>query len=140
MSTLQARNLLQALDIRESSLKVTSSQILSTILSRMLSSTSTSSKWDGHLQGIDSISLSVALWEMIARRWLSIFERFGDKEHLELLAKFLVECVTESEESEFKGITAQNVTARLLRRADFYEMRKIQGKFFLPFLFFSFSF
>lgn len=121
---IQARNLLQVLEL--SNVNSSSSQILSTILARMTATSSTS--WNGHLQGIDASCLRIALWEMIARRWISVFERFSEPEHLETLAQFLVASISTIEKLDPNQISVQTVTARLLRRADFYEMRKLQGK------------
>lgn len=92
----------------------------------MISTSSTA--WNGHLQGINSLSLPVALWEMIARRWISVFERFSETEHLEMLAGFLIASISTIEILDPREISVQTVAARLLRRADFYEMRKLQGK------------
>lgn len=53
---------------------------------------------------------------------------FGTSEQLQQLAQIIVGSIG-SESTSHTQISIGTVTARLLRRADFYELRQLQGKF-----------
>ena len=65
----QSRTLLQSLKLSTPS--ASAQPLLSAILSRIVVG---DSSWSGELRGIDNDAIRVALWELITRRWLSVFE------------------------------------------------------------------
>ncbi|GAA6014036.1 hypothetical protein JCM11491_003496 [Sporobolomyces phaffii] len=115
-----ARILLQQLELADSRLADTSS-ILSAVLSRL--GVSTHSLWSGYLRGLHSEQLSIALWEMIARRWMIVFDSLSTEAELEKL----VALVVASFEGD-KNAGRDEITMRLLKRADFWELSSLQAQ------------
>lgn len=70
---IQTRILLQQLEFAADRHLEDTSETLDAILARLGSST-VSSDWAGHLRGLKNDQGPVALWEMISRRWLGVFE------------------------------------------------------------------
>ena len=71
--------------------------------------------------------LPAALWELLARRWTETLEQHASDEQLAEIAQVVVRCMGPKDESRTHELSLEGTTARLLRRADFYELRRLQG-------------
>ncbi|KAK4698573.1 nucleolar pre-ribosomal-associated protein 2, partial [Phenoliferia sp. Uapishka_3] len=98
--------------------------IFAVILAR-LEEANESVSWSGHAHGMDNGELAAALWELVSRRWLQTFELFASPEQLAQIATLIVRCMASP--SNPHQITINASTSRLLRRADFYEHRRLQS-------------
>jgi hypothetical protein len=75
--TVQARTLLQFLEGgAPSDADADAAETILAVILRRISARSADdwSSWDGHLRGMNSAQLPAALWELVSRRWLPIFE------------------------------------------------------------------
>ncbi|GAA5858645.1 hypothetical protein JCM1840_006498 [Sporobolomyces johnsonii] len=117
-----ARTLLQHVELGAVAPEEVSS-ILSAILTRLGSSTG----WSGFLRGMRDVEVPAALWEMVGRRWMGTIERFATDEQLKQLVGLLVSCLSADAESG-AGITFNETTNRLLRRADLWELPRVQAQ------------
>ncbi|ORY64771.1 hypothetical protein BCR35DRAFT_185327 [Leucosporidium creatinivorum] len=122
-----AQTLLQALELGSPAAIEDAQPILGAILNLITRSSDDVPSWDGHLRGLSLASLPVATWELISRRWLPVFERYASAEQLKQIAELIVGSMTNGIAKE-EGITIDGITARLLRRADVYELRSLQGE------------
>ncbi|GAA5889290.1 hypothetical protein JCM5296_005857 [Sporobolomyces johnsonii] len=117
-----ARTLLQHVELGAVAPEEATS-ILSAILTRLGSSTG----WSGFLRGMRDVEVPAALWEMVGRRWMGTIERFATDEQLKKLVGLLVSCLSADAESG-AGITFDETTNRLLRRADLWELPRVQAQ------------
>ncbi|KAL8287505.1 hypothetical protein RQP46_003363 [Phenoliferia psychrophenolica] len=117
-----ARTLLQSLSA--STPEADAHAIIAAILARL--STSSTTPWTGHAHGMTLDELPSALWELVTRRWLQTLEASASTEQLAQLAAIVVQCLSNPENPQ--EISLHATTARLLRRADFYELRRLQAQ------------
>ena len=68
----QARTLLQS--IVTSTTAEVAQTILGALLARITTPDKAESAWSGHVQGVKGSEIPAALWELISRRWLTVFE------------------------------------------------------------------
>ncbi|GAA5926984.1 hypothetical protein JCM1841_001603 [Sporobolomyces salmonicolor] len=115
-----ARTLLQHIELAPLAPEEASG-ILSAILTRLGSSTG----WSGFLRGMRDEEVPAALWEMLGRRWMGTIERFATDEQLKQIVGLLVSCLSADAESG-SGATYNETTSRLLRRADLWELPRVQ--------------
>ncbi|GAA5957201.1 hypothetical protein JCM21900_004681 [Sporobolomyces salmonicolor] len=114
-----ARTLLQHIELAPLAPEEASG-ILSAILTRLGSSTG----WSGFLRGMRGEEVPAALWEMVGRRWMGTIERVATDEQLKQIVGLLVSCLSADAESGGYNET----TSRLLRRADLWELPRVQAQ------------
>ncbi|GAA5895691.1 Urb2 domain-containing protein [Sporobolomyces salmoneus] len=120
---VSARLLLQQLELAADSNLEDSSLILDAILAR-LGSSSPSANWSGYLRGMKTEEVSLALWEMISRRWMSVFESLSSEEQIKKLVAMIAGCLEGAETYSSRD----EITRRLLKRADFWELSSLQAQ------------
>ncbi|SCZ87681.1 BZ3500_MvSof-1268-A1-R1_Chr2-2g05147 [Microbotryum saponariae] len=123
-----ARTLLQGFE--KGADKATAEQVIDIISSRCAPGSTDGRAWDGYLRRMDLGQLPTALWELVTRRHLALFERLGSETSLWSIAERIVSNIT-TEHVKDEDLTIKSITRRLLRRADLYELPRLRQQFHL---------
>ncbi|GAA5926924.1 Urb2 domain-containing protein [Sporobolomyces koalae] len=115
---VSARVLLQQLEISRLD---DASTTLDAVLTRL--SGSTTAHWSGMLRAMSNEQVPVALWEMVSRRWLPVFESYASEEQLKHLARVIIRGLADGNDSGH-----DQVTQRLFKRSDFWEFPSLQAQ------------
>ncbi|KAM0750831.1 hypothetical protein T439DRAFT_356570 [Meredithblackwellia eburnea MCA 4105] len=86
--------------------------------------------WSGILSsGMTAVETKIAVWEMVSRRWLTLFESLASKEQIEQIAKIVLATLGEAGEGKEREFSMIGSTMRLIRRADFFELGRLRTAF-----------
>ncbi|GAA5983911.1 hypothetical protein JCM5350_001788 [Sporobolomyces pararoseus] len=122
---VSARVLLQQLELAADSPLEDTASTLSAILARLEApAVPAASRWSGNLREMRADQVSIAMWEMISRRWMDVFESLASEEQL----KKLVSVVIQGLRAELENSGRDDITRRLLKRADFWELPSLQSQ------------
>ncbi|GAA5909416.1 hypothetical protein JCM8208_005736 [Rhodotorula glutinis] len=100
--------------------------VVAALLAR-IGSFSSEQTWTGLVRGSSAREVPVALWDMVARRWLPVISVYASDEQLEQVAAFIVAALGRSSPVGPSAFTFASSTRALLRRADSWELVKLQG-------------
>lgn len=115
-----ARTLLQ--ELGQGTTEDQAQPILAAVLDKIVPTQGAS--WSGLVRGIGAEEVPVALWELLARRWLVAYEQSASDDLLARVANLIADNLSTHIDPAF--ITISSTTARLLRRADFWELARLQ--------------
>ncbi|BGP49634.1 hypothetical protein JCM10450v2_005535 [Rhodotorula kratochvilovae] len=81
----------------------------------------------GFLRGLKDQEVPVALWELVARRWLPVIDVYASDEQLKQVASLVTAALAPVLAAASSSVTFASTTSALLQRADFWELSKLQG-------------
>ncbi|GAA5839982.1 hypothetical protein JCM11251_006580 [Rhodosporidiobolus azoricus] len=120
-----ARALLQQIE-----LGITSSDegqaVLKAIFDRIASGTE-DARWSSFVRDVKEQDVPVALWDLVSRRWLLVVEGIAAVDQLKQLVDIALRGLASA--AALDELSLAGATCRLLRRADFWEMTRIQSRF-----------
>ncbi|GAA6016272.1 hypothetical protein JCM10207_000453 [Rhodosporidiobolus poonsookiae] len=121
---VSARTLLQHLELVGSSASAFESEAVLQAVLGQVAADSTSS-WSSFVRSVRRDEVPAAMWELVSRRWVQVFETVATDAQLKQLVDLaLVPLTRPSSASE---LSVGGASARLLRRADFWELPRIQA-------------
>ncbi|GAA5994489.1 hypothetical protein JCM11641_002754 [Rhodosporidiobolus odoratus] len=121
-----ARTLLQYLELGYSkALSEGNGQALLQAILVRLAESGDSTRASSFMRGIGDKEVPVALWELISRRWLLIIVTIGSDAQLDVLLSPILRCLSQTSASA--DLSTNGATIRLLRRADFWELQRLQS-------------
>ncbi|GAA5956862.1 hypothetical protein JCM3765_006621 [Sporobolomyces pararoseus] len=122
---VSARVLLQQVELAADSPLEDTSAILGAILARLESPTNpTTAQWRGSSRGMKADQVPLAMWEMISRRWMDVFESLATEDQLKKLVAVSIEGLG----AETESASQNEITRRMLKRADFWELSSLQSQ------------
>ncbi|BGP17724.1 hypothetical protein JCM10213_005305 [Rhodosporidiobolus nylandii] len=128
-AVVAARTLLQHLELDSTSSSSSADEAhayLSAVLHRIAAGSS-GARWSSFLRRMKEDEVPVALWELVSRRWMHIVETRAADEQLKQFVKIALRAFSSS--ATISDLTIPGATARLLRRADFWECSRLQAVF-----------
>ncbi|GAA5855838.1 hypothetical protein JCM9279_003334 [Rhodotorula babjevae] len=91
-----------------------------------ISSGSNEQTWTGFLRELDVREVPVALWELVARRWLPVLSVYASDDQLEQVAAHVVAALNAGPSARASAFTWASTTRALLHRADFWELARLR--------------
>ncbi|GAA6040522.1 hypothetical protein JCM8097_005446 [Rhodosporidiobolus ruineniae] len=99
--------------------------IVKAVLDRVASG-SEQARWSSFLREIKDDEISVALWELATRRNLAVVESAAAEVHLQQFVEIVLRAIATP--APANELSVGGATSRLLRRADFWELPRIQAQ------------
>ncbi|KAM0786575.1 hypothetical protein ACM66B_002031 [Microbotryomycetes sp. NB124-2] len=121
---LTSRLLLQAVELGECDDDDSTHDVLRAVLD--VAATGVAGSWDGDVRDVDSGGAAVAVWEMVTSRSFAVIDAVGSTENLERFAALFTLTLRVPSMVGSSRAHMTTFTQRLLKRADLYEMRRIQ--------------
>ncbi|GAA5915915.1 hypothetical protein JCM6882_001761 [Rhodosporidiobolus microsporus] len=85
------------------------------------------SRWSSFVRDVEEREVPVALWELVSRRWLSLAENLAADAQLQQVVDIVLGALARPALRDELSISG--ATCRLLLRADFWELSRIQALF-----------
>ncbi|BGP00937.1 hypothetical protein NBRC10513v2_005057 [Rhodotorula toruloides] len=102
--------------------------IVQAVLSRIKDlASSDGASWSGRLRGLRAAEVGVAMWELLSRRWLPLINNVASEDQLRQVASIVLASLRHASVPAGSVRSASAIMARLLRRADFWELPRLQG-------------
>lgn len=146
-SPAQTKVLLQQLELRTDLDDAEAAGIVQAVLSRVEDqAASEETSWSGRLRGLRAAEAGIATWELLSRRWLPLIKCVSSRLVPTSSADEAVSNSNVASEDQLRQVASitlsslrrtspagsewslSAITARLLRRADFWELPRVQGE------------
>ncbi|BGP33429.1 hypothetical protein JCM10296v2_005230 [Rhodotorula toruloides] len=102
--------------------------IIQAVLSRIKDlASSNEASWSGRLRGLRAAEVGIAMWELLSRRWLPLINNVASEDQLRQVASIVLSSLRAASIPAGSGWSSSAITARLLRRADFWELPRLQA-------------
>ncbi|GEM08711.1 nucleolar 27S pre-rRNA processing, Urb2/Npa2 [Rhodotorula toruloides] len=120
--------LLQQLELLSDVDEVEIVGIVQAVLSRVKSvASSEEASWSGRQRGLRAEEAGIAIWEVLSRRWMTLMNTIASEEQLRQVASIVLFSLRRMSRPTDSAWSASAIMARLLRRADFWELTRLQA-------------
>ncbi|GAA6050668.1 hypothetical protein JCM3770_000882 [Rhodotorula araucariae] len=123
-----ARTLLQHFELaaHSDSVRVEAQSVIKAVLAR-IGMPALEQSWSGFLRGLKEQEVPVALWDLVARRWLPVINLHASDEQLMQVASLVAAALSPTLAATSTSMTFASTTRALLQRADFWELSRLQS-------------
>ncbi|KAJ8293894.1 N-acetylserotonin O-methyltransferase-like protein [Rhodotorula toruloides] len=126
-AVVSTKVLLQQLELRTDLDDAEAAGIVQAVLSRVEDqAASEETSWSGRLRGLRAAEAGIATWELLSRRWLPLINNVASEDQLRQVASITLSSLRRTSPAGSEW-SLSAITARLLRRADFWELPRVQA-------------
>ncbi|GAA5852903.1 hypothetical protein JCM8547_004728 [Rhodosporidiobolus lusitaniae] len=128
-AVVAARTLLQHLELAQSTASLDEEEaqsVIKAILDRIVSTGKDHARWSGFVRDVKVEEVAVAMWEIVSRRWIGVVDLLASAAQLSQIVETVLKPFSHPP-TGFDELSTTGSTARLLRRADFWELPRIQA-------------